>query len=1151
MYLSGIPINLEVFGIKNNIYKKKYNWNKKELILKPQITYNRHHNKINKINEVNFHINKFLYIKDHIIGNKNIFPTVGYIEVIKKYIMNNQNSIVNLEINKMLLIENNEINFHVEKNNNIYELKYKDENYINFELKVIQNKINKINKSYLLDSRIIYDKNQILIILKNKNFNFMNLFIDYDKAYIIENEILLTLENENIIKDIENYPQIFDKCLTSCEILEGFGSTNQYLPINIQEINYINNTIIPKYIYSNISYIDYYNYKFINSYILDENFNILIEFKNIKAKLMKNDLTKIYEPYLQKIELNKNKNEKIQNYIMINNVDLLKIKDKLLENKDYFYLINIQNNYEIVGFIRSLINEMKEVNFKIIYHENNSENLKEDVKDLLFTNIEYFYKNHNFYQEKINNYEYKYNKFDNYYLHYTKKGNIDNLEFKNNYLNMLENNEVLVEIKYSSLNFKDIATIQGTIDNNNIGYEFSGIIIKSRSKKFKIGDEVFGIEPKKANAIANNIIISDSLIFNKPNNLNLLESSTIPISYGTAYLALITYANIKENDIVLIHSASGGLGLAAIELCNTIGCKIIVSAGNEEKREYLKNIKNVVLVTDSRNRITYKNDILNYSETGVDVILSSFIDKDLEVNLELLKPCGRYLDVGKRQIYENHKLPLKYFYKSIQYISVHFDELLISSHAIIHQILSKVINLFNTNKINSIKTNIYLVSDYKKAFLEMAKSNHIGKIVFNINNFIPSKCLLPDIIFNKNKYYFISGGLGGLGIKLVEWMKTNGANKFIISSRKSIDENKINIKEFEDCQIIFLKSDLMNYEKLDNLLTDYDIDGIFHLAGNIQDKLAVNINQDDLNEISDVKIKGIQNLGKIFENKPHNYFVAFSSISSLIGNPGQSVYSSANSYMENYCKNRKEKNLPGLSIQLGAIGGCGMIHHNYELATIMKNNGIGLTSYYDFFQEMKHCLINDKISNVCISNQNWGELKDLKTNYIFSEFIDNKCIEHENNNIETLKINFINYLKILLDIETIDNNKDLISYGVDSIMSMEISNWCKDHFNINLKQIEVLQGITVNEIYKKMNSISIKQNIDNTNSNKFVFTTEKIENNEIILEEVVINDEDKISNSITYNFGFYLFLLLMVFFIPNISCIHKYWEGLFNIFSEK
>ena len=111
-----------------------------------------------------------------------------------------------------------------------------------------------------------------------------------------------------------------------------------------------------------------------------------------------------------------------------------------------------------------------------------------------------------------------------------------------------------------------------------------------------------------------NIIISDSLIFNKPNNLNLLESSTIPISYGTAYLALIKYANIKENDIVLIHSASGGLGLAAIEICNTIGCKIIVSAGNEEKREYLKNKKNVVLVTDSRNRITYKNDISRLNE---------------------------------------------------------------------------------------------------------------------------------------------------------------------------------------------------------------------------------------------------------------------------------------------------------------------------------------------------------------------------------------------------------------------------------------------------------------------------------------------------------------------------------------------------------
>jgi len=1093
LYLSGLTICLEHFGIKNNIYKKKYSWNKKELILKPKTTINRHHNKINKINEINFHINKFLYIKDHIIGDKNIFPTVGYIEIINKFILyNQQKNIVNLEINKMLLIENNEINFYVEKNNNVYELKYKDGNYINFELKVTENKINQLDKSYLLDSSIFYDKNQIINILKNKNFHFTNLFLDYDKAYITENEILLTLENENIIKNNENYPQIFDKCLTSSEIYEGFGSVNQYLPIYIEEINYINNTSIPKYIYSDISYINYYNIKIINSYILDENYNVLVEFKNIRAKLMKNDITTIYEPYLQKIELNKNKNEKIQNYIIINNVDLLKIRDKLLENKNNIYLINIENNYEIVGFIRSLINEIKEVNFKIIYHESNTENLKDVIKDVLFRDIEYFYENNDFYQEKIFKYEYKYNNNDNYYLHYTKKGNIDNLEFKNNYLNMLENNEVLVEIKYSSLNFKDIATIQGFIDNKNIGYEFSGVIIKSKSKKFKIGDEVFGIEPKNANAIANNIIISDTLIFNKPNNLNLLESSIIPICYGTAYLSLIKYANIKESDIVLIHSASGGLGLAAIEICNSIGCKIIVSAGNEEKRNYLKNKKNVVLVTDSRNKETYKKDILNYSESGVDVILSSTINEDLEINLELLKPCGKYLDVGKRQIYENHKLSLKHFYKSIQYISVHFDELLISSHNIIHQILNKVIKLFNSNKINPIKINEYLIKDYRKGFLKIIRSNHIGKIVFNMNDFKPNKCLISDIIFNKNKYYFISGGLGGLGLKLVKWMKINGATRFIISSRREIN-NKLYIKEFKDCHIIYIKTDLLDYDELDNLLKDYDIDGVFHLAGTFKDNLVTKLKEENINEILDIKIKGIQNLGKIFENRIHSYFVAFSSISCLIGNPGQSLYSAANSYMDRYCKKRKQKNLPALSIQLGAIDGCGMIHHQYNLARTMKNNGIHLLSFYDMFQEMKYCLIDNEISNVCITNQNWNELKELKTNYIFSNFINNENVLNQNN-IQIKEKDFIIFIENLLDIKNIDYHKNLVYYGVDSIMSMEISNWCKDHININLKQIEILQGITIDEILQKINNTKIKLNTKENNINKFIFTTNKKKN---------------------------------------------------------
>ena len=144
------------------------------------------------------------------------------------------------------------------------------------------------------------------------------------------------------------------------------------------------------------------------------------------------------------------------------------------------------------------------------------------------------------------------------------------------------------------------------------------------------------------------------------------ESCSLGISYGTAYLALIHYANISSNDTVLIHSATGALGLASIEICKYIGCKIIATASTDHKRNYLKNLGCIDFITDSRDINIYKNKILTFTNNiGVDVILSSSIDEHLIANLDILKPMGKLLDVSKKNLYNGSSLPLTNFIKMI------------------------------------------------------------------------------------------------------------------------------------------------------------------------------------------------------------------------------------------------------------------------------------------------------------------------------------------------------------------------------------------------------------------------------------------------------------------------------------------------------
>ena len=158
------------------------------------------------------------------------------------------------------------------------------------------------------------------------------------------------------------------------------------------------------------------------------------------------------------------------------------------------------------------------------------------------------------------------------------------IKFKNSNFLDFTDNQVLVKVKSVALNFKDISVIYDLIPENNLGYEFSGVVMESKCESFSKGDEIFGFTE---NCIANYIICFPEDIFLKPKNLNFTESASIGISFGTAYLSLVAYANVKTHDLVVIHSATGGLGLAAIEICNRIGCKIIATASTQDKRNYL------------------------------------------------------------------------------------------------------------------------------------------------------------------------------------------------------------------------------------------------------------------------------------------------------------------------------------------------------------------------------------------------------------------------------------------------------------------------------------------------------------------------------------------------------------------------------------
>ena len=272
--------------------------------------------------------------------------------------------------------------------------------------------------------------------------------------------------------------------------------------------------------------------------------------------------------------------------------------------------------------------------------------------------------------------------------------------------------------------------------------------------------KVIVLKNKNGKAISNKIYCMKEECYPKPNSMNYSEACGILIIFCTVYICLIERAKIKKGDTVVIHSATGGIGQAAIMICQMIGAKIIATAGTDEKRTKLKNKFGIDLISDSRNPDIFTQDILRYDKSkGCDVILNSLAGDSLKANFRIIREGGIIVEIGKRDAIENNKINLGSFINSITYTSVHFDRLQKSNPEYIKNIIDIILSLFNENKLKPIEITEYNISDIKPALKFMSKGIHTGKIVIKINDYLPTQFSNPKTIFNSNKFYLISGGL--------------------------------------------------------------------------------------------------------------------------------------------------------------------------------------------------------------------------------------------------------------------------------------------------------------------------------------------------------------------------------------------------------
>lgn len=674
-----------------------------------------------------------------------------------------------------------------------------------------------------------------------------------------------------------------------------------------------------------------------------------------------------------------------------------------------------------------------------------------------------------------------------------------------------KDDEVEVEVHASGLNFRDVMFTLGLLSDEAIengfsgptlGLEFSGVVINCSkdNSDFSLGDKVVGFGPS---SFGNKVVTKSNAISHIPAGISFEAATTIPSTFFTVYYSLHHLARLQPNEKILIHGAAGGVGIAAIQIAKWLGAEIYATAGSDEKRDFLK-LLGVEHIFDSRS-LAFSDEILEQTnQEGVDVVLNSLAGEAINRNFNALKPFGRFLELGKRDFYENTKIGLRPFRNNISYFGIDADQLMKLRPELTKQLFSELMDLFSNGTLTPLPYHTFEAEDIVEAFRYMQQARQIGKIVITYRNGINTlyntiPTLQEDLVIKPNGSYLVTGGLGGFGLKSAEWLASKGAKNLILISRSGpiSEEAKQGIKNIEKlgAEVYAVACDITNKQEISKLLSEIattqpPLKGIIHAATVINDGLIRNMNAEQIETVLAPKSLGAQYLHELTLDCSLDLFILFSSATTLFGNPGQGNYVAANACLEALATHRHNIGLSATCVRWGAIDDVGFLARNEKTKEALQSRMGGEALKSAVALNILEHLILSKQTNIGIMELDWNALSRFLPSADTPKFIKLALLAKDNNNnqdnsndiqsmledlsdsellealVEMLKNEIGEILRISPD--KIDPSRSIYDMGLDSLMGVELVVALEARFGVRLPVMALSQNPTITKLTERL-----------------------------------------------------------------------------------
>lgn len=693
-------------------------------------------------------------------------------------------------------------------------------------------------------------------------------------------------------------------------------------------------------------------------------------------------------------------------------------------------------------------------------------------------------------------------------LRTTEPGSLDGLAWVELESTEPAPHEIEVEVRAIGLNFRDVLKALdiyplAPTEARSFGDECSGIVCRvgSAVTEYRTGDSVVAIS---AHGFGNRVRVPAVLAAMKPANISFEQAATIPIAFLTADYCLNDVARLEAGESVLLHAAAGGVGQAAIQIARRIGAEILGTA-SPEKHDFLKK-QGLRHVFHSRN-LSFADGVRTATKgRGIDVVINSLAGEFIPRTLELLAPGGRFVEIGKKDIFQNTALDMNPFRSSVSFSAVDLSALVARKPEWIGRRLRSLMELFATGDLTPLAATTFPAERVGDAFRLMAQGKHRGKLVVTMpvgSLHVPSAAPHPEradyqlkvLAHNRplvrpDASYLITGGLSGLGLRTAEWLSDQGAKWLVLAGRggAKTEAAEESIARLTACgvRVEVVACDVSDSAAVNRLVRGNrpPLRGIIHSAMVLHDEPLAKVARASLEKVLTPKVAGAWNLHLATKDVPLDWFVMYSSVATLFGSAAQASYVAANRFLDALAWHRRAEGLPAIAVNWGPLAEIGIVADNAALARYLESVGLGLLAPDEVFRFLKFLLRRDA-TTASVVQVDWAKFRESNPTALkshrFAAVGERRASSESGGGSNALvdllacpaedRSSFlIAHLRrglaavLHADETALDPAAPLTSFGVDSLMAFEFKLRIDRDFKTNVPIEKLSAGTTLTEL---------------------------------------------------------------------------------------